>query len=75
MDPSTVTTTLLGIVLAGIGWWVRNIWAMVIAQQAQITSLQVELARSYMPRAELQDTLKRIFDKLDEIQSEVAKRA
>jgi hypothetical protein len=74
MDVQTLMTALLGIVLAGVGWWVKTIWAMVVAQQVQITTLQVELARSYMPRAELQDTLKRLFDKLDEIQREVSQR-
>lgn len=74
LDANFIITTLLGIVLAGVSWWVKNLWAMVVAQQVQITALQVELARGYMPRAELQDTLTRIFNKLDEIQSEVAKR-
>jgi hypothetical protein len=74
MDPWQLITILLSLITAGVGWWVRNIWAMVTAQQVQITALQVELARSYMPRAEVQDALRRIFDKLDEIQGEVAKR-
>lgn len=68
MDAQTAISVLMGFVTAGVGWWVKNIWSMVIAQQAQITALQVELARNYIPRAEMQDTLHRIFDKLEEIQ-------
>lgn len=68
MDAQTAVSVLIGLVTAGVGWWVKNIWSMVIAQQTQITTLQVELAKNYIPRAEMQDTLKRIFDKLDEIQ-------
>lgn len=71
MDTQTIITTLLGLVLAGVGWWVKNIWAMVMAQQAQIVALQVELGKSYMPRAEVQEALKRIFDLLDEIRKDM----
>lgn len=65
---------LLGIVTAGIGWWVNAIWKMVRDQQRIIAELQVELARNYMPRAELQDTLTRIFDALDATRASLAKR-
>lgn len=58
---------LLGLITAGIGWWVKNIWAMVIEQQKQITSLNLELAKNYVPRQELQSTFDRIFEKLDEL--------
>lgn len=60
-------TGLLALVLAGMTWWVKNIWAMVTSQQAQISALNLELARNYVPRAELQSTFERIFKKLDEI--------
>jgi hypothetical protein len=62
---------LLGIIGTGIAWWVNTIWSMVKTQQAEINMLHIKLAENYMPRAELQDTLARIFDKLDEIQRDV----
>lgn len=79
-----IVSTLLGLVIAGVSWWVKNIWAMVVAQQdahnkavlefqKQVSNLTLELARDYVPRKELQDTFKRIFDKLEEIQDEVRK--
>lgn len=63
-----IINLLLGIVLAGIAWWVKTIWEMVISQQRQIAELALKIAENYVPRAELQDTFKRIFEKLDEIQ-------
>lgn len=60
-------TGLLTLVLLGMTWWVKNIWTMVTSQQAQISALNLELARNYVPRAELQATFERIFKKLDEI--------
>lgn len=71
MDPQLLTSTLLAIVLAGVSWWVKNIWAMVTAQQAVIALLQVELARNYAPRQELANQFERINHKLDEIQKEM----
>lgn len=63
-------TGLLGLVTAGMAWWVKNIWSMVSSQQQQISALNLELARNYVPRAELQSSFERIFNKLDEILSD-----
>lgn len=73
MDPQSLITGLLGIVLTGVGWWVKNIWAMVMAQQSVIATLQVELARNYAPRQEMANQFERINEKLDEIQREMRK--
>lgn len=67
LDNAFLINLLFGVVLTGVGWWVKNIWAMVIEQQKMIAALQVELAKNYVPRVELQDTFKRIFEKLDEL--------
>jgi hypothetical protein len=71
MDTQTVMVTLLGIVLSGVAWWVKNIWSMVTAQQAMIVTLQVELAKNYAPRAELEKQFDRINEKLDKIVADV----
>lgn len=61
-------TTVIG---GGVAWWTSTIWSMVKALQAQVSDLSVELARNYVPRAELHATFERIFDKLDEIQRDL----
>lgn len=62
---------LFALVIAGFSWWAKTMWAMISSQQQQITELNIELAKNYVPRAELQDTFKQIFQKLDDIQKEI----
>lgn len=71
MTPEQIITALLAVVTAGVGWWVKNIWAMVISQQQQITQLHLKVAESYVPKTEFREALDRILNKLDEIQKEV----
>lgn len=68
------TVSCLAVIVgAGITWWVNTIWSMVRAQQLAISELHVALVKDYVPRAELQKTFERFFDKLDEIQREIKK--
>lgn len=67
MDAQKIINALGGIVFAFLGWWSNNIWSAVQGQQAQITQLNVELAKNYVPRVELQASFDRIFSKLDSI--------
>lgn len=57
-----IINLLLSAVMGFIGWWCNNIWSAVQTQQQQIVQLNVELARNYVPRVELQSRL----DKIDE---------
>jgi hypothetical protein len=67
MDNQTLINGLFSVVGFGVAWWVKSIWAMVQSLQSQVVALNVELAKNYVPRAELQETFNRIFQKLDEI--------
>lgn len=62
---------LFGILLTIIGvcvlWWVNTIWGLVKSQQESINNLHTNLAGNYMPRPEMNRTLERIFDALDDI--------
>lgn len=68
MDAQMLINVLTGVVLAGVGWWLNNTWAMLKSLQEQISAVNLKLAENYAPRAELQNTFDRIFEKLDEIQ-------
>lgn len=74
MDQQTYINFLLGAIGGGIGWWVNNIWAMVKAQQADISRLHVKLAENYVPRAELDARFTRMQDTLDDIHA-IVRRA
>ena len=78
MDQQTYINALIGAMVtlttlagSGVAWWVNTIWGMVKALQVQVTNLNVELAKNYVPRQELHATFERIFDKLDEIQRDL----
>lgn len=59
------------ILLAGVGWWLNNLWQMVKSLQEQVSAVHVKLVEHYVPRSELVNTFQRIFEKLDEIQREL----
>jgi hypothetical protein len=69
---------LLTIIASGVAWWCKSIQTGLAGQQAQlvhlmaqISNLNIELAKNYAPRAELQGAFDRIFAVLDEIRKEV----
>jgi cell division protein FtsB len=67
LDSQRLVNLLGAIVFAFFGWWGNNIWNSVQSQQQQITQLNIELAKSYVPRVELQEQFNRINAKLDQI--------
>ena len=67
MSPQNLINALAGIVFAFLGWWSNNIWNTVQNLQTQVTSLNIELARNYIPRTEVQANFDKILKKLDEI--------
>jgi hypothetical protein len=71
MDQQSFINILLGVAGFCIGWWVNAIWKMVGSMQADISNLHVELAKNYVPRAELEAKLDRILDAVDEIRGEL----
>lgn len=71
MQAQEILNVLGAILLAGVGWWLNNLWAMVKSLQEQISTVHVKLVENYVPRAEMQDSFDRIFRKLDEIQKEL----
>jgi hypothetical protein len=71
MQPQELLNILGAVLLAGVGWWLNNLWAMVKSLQEQISTVHVKLVENYVPRAEMQEAFERIFNKLDEIQREL----
>lgn len=67
MDSQKIVNVLGGLVLAFLGWWSNNIWQTVQTMQSQVTNLNIELAKNYVPRAEIQAAFDRIYSKLEVI--------
>lgn len=74
MDTQMVVIVLIGIVTAGVSWWVNNMWAMLRSQQEQIVQLNIKLSENYLTRVEFRAALDRVFAKLDEIQRDMKAR-
>ena len=72
MDAQEAINVLVGIVLAGGGWFARSIVADMKELAGDLHTLEVELPRSYVPKAdftqalsEIRAGIQRIEDKLD----------
>ena len=64
---------LTGVVMAGIGWFCRELWDAVQALRSDLQKLEVRISAEYVRYDRLQDALrpvmehlKRIEDKLDD---------
>jgi hypothetical protein len=71
MQAQDLLNILGAVLLAGVGWWLNNLWSMVKSLQEQVSAVHVKLVEHYVPRSELVATFQRIFEKLDEIQKDL----
>lgn len=72
MDHQTLINIVLGILLAGGGWFCRQIWDAVKELRADLHRIEVDLPINYIRRDEFSDGMReikemlgKIFDKLD----------
>jgi hypothetical protein len=73
IDPQTMINLIGGVVLAGIGWFARQVWEAVKELRADLHELEVNLPSHYVKRvdyaadlAEIKALLQKIFDRLDQ---------
>ena len=72
MEAQFVINVLGGIVIAGIGWAARELWAAVKSLRDDVKRIEVALPTNYVQRNDLdtrmkhiEDMFQRIYDKLD----------
>lgn len=72
IDAQFLFNAVFGIVIAGVGWFARQIWDAVQTLQRDLHDLEVRLPSNYIRRDEFSDTVKelkemlgKIIDKLD----------
>ena len=72
MDSQSLINTSLSLACVVIGWLARELWTSVKLLQSDLTSLSVELPKTYVTRddyrsdlKEIKDMLGKIFDRLD----------
>ena len=60
MDTQFVINVLGGIVIGGVGWVARELWAAVKALREDVKRIEVALPTSYVQKNEFSDNLKEI---------------
>lgn len=72
LDAQTLINIAMGGVLAGIGWFARQVWDAVKRLQEDMHAIEVDLPKTYVSKNDFNDTMKhienmfqRIYDKLD----------
>jgi len=79
MDGQTLINATFGIILAGGGWFARELWGAVKELRNDIHKLEVDLPSNYIRRdefqegvKELKDICRQIFDKVDSLEKRKA---
>lgn len=73
MDTQPLINAALGVILAGIGWFAREIWEAVKELREDLHRIEVDLPSTYVKRVdyaqdliEIKALLQKIFDRLDQ---------
>ena len=73
MDAQIIFNLAASALLIGVGWWCREIWDSVKSLRLDIKQIEIKLPTHYVRKSEIESrldkidqTLERIFDKLDD---------
>ena len=72
MEFQSIFNLVGGAILCAVGWWCREIWDSVKSLKNSLQDVEVDLAKNYVSKAEINSRLDRIdnilekiFDRLD----------
>ena len=72
MNEQMIFNILVGAVLAGLGWFGREVWAAVKTLREDLHTIEVQLPKVYVTKTDhdarmdkIEDMFQRIFDKID----------
>ena len=72
MDAKDVILGLVGLVCAGLGWWMKDIWEAYRQLRTELSEFKQEVPDKYVKQdafkedmREIKGILERIYDKLD----------
>jgi hypothetical protein len=81
MDPQMLFNLAAGLVVAGIGWFARQIWDSVQKLQTDLHSLEVDLPKTYVSKTEygedfkeIKEICRQIFEKISSLEQRKADR-
>ena len=67
LDHQVIINAGLGVLLALVGWFARQVWDAVKDLQREIRDIEVDLPRNYIRRDEFMDNMREIKDMLGKI--------
>ena len=81
MDPQMLFNLAAGLVVAGIGWFARQIWDPVQKLQINLHALEVDLPKTYVSKTEygedfkeIKEICRQIFEKISSLEQRKADR-
>jgi len=81
MDPQMLFNLASGLVVAGIGWFARQIWDSVQKLQIDLHVLEVDLPKTYVSKTEygedfkeIKEICRQIFEKISSLEQRKADR-
>ena len=81
MEPQMLFNLAAGLVVAGIGWFARQIWDSVQKLQTDLHSLEVDLPKTYVSKTEygedfkeIKEICRQIFEKISSLEQRKADR-
>lgn len=67
IEPQSLMNMGIGVVLAGIGWFSRQIWEAVKELRRDLHEIEVDLPKSYVRKDEFAESVKEIKAMLEKI--------
>ena len=79
MDPQSIYNIGLGAIVAGMGWFARELWGAVAELRRDVKQIEIDLPSNYMRRDEFREgineiksILREIFVKIDDLKDRKA---
>jgi hypothetical protein len=67
LDLQTAFNIIVGICIAGAGWWAKEIWNALAKLREDIHDIEVDLPSNYIKKEDFNDAMKTLNEKLDRI--------
>lgn len=75
LDLQSAFNIIVGILIAGAGWWAKQIWDAVEKLKEDLHNVELSLPSYYVRKDEFKDDMKTLNEKLDRIWSKLAEKA
>lgn len=75
MNSQELMNMAVGVIMGGVGWWVKTIWGAVEVLKSRMAQNELTVASKCVTREELTQIVTKMFDKLDRIEDKIDKKA